>query len=354
MLKIGYNKSDKHIGGPSHLERPDRLNYCIEQLISKMPKTMIIGNITYSKNVLFDMIMRVHSEEHITNLLQFVPLEYICRNCTIRSKSKGMQLKEFIETSTICKTCKKHENVRTDDTVYCYLDPDTYYTAHTFNIVLDGIGVLRQLLDEMRLGSKYGFAIIRPPGHHCENHGSGFCILNNALIATKYAQEIGYTNAFILDIDFHHGDGTQNLLQNNPDLTNIRFCSIHGHGFGVYPGTGSRDTNTDNILNIPLAISIHDDSTRNAITDDFYLEIIQGEVDEFIMRDKPDIIIVSCGFDGHQNDTLQGFNLSNNAYGRIVSHLNTYNVPVLYVVEGGYNKYAISNSIFSMIGEMNL
>lgn len=352
MLKIGYNKSDKHIGSTSHLERPDRLNYCISKLMLKFSEPIFITNITYSKNVLFNMILQVHSKEHLTNLLQFVPPEYTCRNCMFRSKSKGMGINQFIETTKICKTCKKHENVLTADTVYCYLDPDTYYTAHTLNIVLDGIGILRQLLDEIKLGSMHGFALIRPPGHHCENHGSGFCILNNAVIASKYAQEIGYQKIFILDIDFHHGDGTQNLLSNNPSLTDIRFCSIHGYGYGVYPGTGSRSSNNDNILNIPLLIDIYDDSTRKAIDDDYYLNVIETEVHEFILKDMPDMIVVSCGFDGHQNDTLQGLNLSDNAYRRIVSRLKSYNIPALYVVEGGYNQYAIKNSIFGMVEEM--
>jgi acetoin utilization deacetylase AcuC-like enzyme len=70
------------------------------------------------------------------------------------------------------------------------------------------------------------------------------------------------------------------------------------------------------------------------------------------LKSNPNIIIVSCGFDGHQDDTLQGFNLTDEAYVRIVRHLKTYNVPVLYVLEGGYNKYAINRSIGKMINEM--
>lgn len=356
MLKIGHNKSDKHIGSTSHLERPDRLNYCIGKLKTKFPESTFITNTTYNKNTLFNMILQVHSKEHLKNLIQYVPSDYTCRNCKFRSNSNGLNLNEYIKTKKICKTCKKHENIMSEDTIYCYLDPDTYYTAHTFNIVLDGIGVMRQLLDEMRLGSRYAFAIIRPPGHHCENHGSGFCILNNVLIASKYAQEIGYSKVFILDIDFHHGDGTQNLLLNNTSLTDIRFCSIHGYGYGVYPGTGSRSDNTEQILNIPLPIDIYDELTRKAIDDDYYLKVIESEVHEFILKDIPNIIIVSCGFDGHQNDTLQGLNLSDNAYRRIVAHLKTYfelhNTQSFYVVEGGYNQYAIKNSIFGMVEEM--
>lgn len=350
MLKIGYNKSDKHIGSKSHLERPDRINYCIMKLQNDLLNSTFIENINYEKSTLFNMILEVHSKEYFTKLIEYVPREYICRECGEKQKSHGLHITMYIEAVKVCKTCKDKNNL--EDTIYCHLDRDTYYTAHTLNIILDGIGVLRQLIDTFQFGTKYTFALIRPPGHHCENNGSGFCILNNALIATKYAQSVGYQKAFILDIDFHHGDGTQKLLNTNKNLTDIRFCSIHGYGSGVYPGTGSRSENTSNILNIPLKIDIFDDRTRSVINDDYYLNIISGEVNEFILKDMPNIIIVSCGFDGHQNDSLQGLNLSDNAYSRIVSHLKTYNVPVLYILEGGYNKNAIYNSIFGMLNEM--
>lgn len=352
MFKIGYNISDKHCGSSSHLETPERLNYCISQIKKKFQNDIFIQNITYSQNELFEMILNVHSQEYINNLIKYVPSDYTCRKCSNRIKSNNKQFAEFINETLICKMCNKQNNSITKDSIYCYLDSDTYYTPHTLNVVLDAIGVIKQLLNELRKDVIYGFAIIRPPGHHCENSGSGFCVLNNATIAAKYAQTIGFKKVFILDIDFHHGDGTQKLLVNNKNLKNIRFCSLHGYGPNVYPGTGSREENTENILNIPLFIDIYDDSTREKINDDYYLNLIQTEVNEFILRDKPDIFILSCGFDAHKNDTLQGLNLSDNAYGRIIEHLKIYNVKILVITEGGYNKYAINNSIQRMIKEV--
>ena len=87
MLKIGYNKSDKHMGSNSHLERPERLNYCIAALKKDFSNSLFIENITYSKNVLFEMILKVHSNEHLTNLIKLVPSDYTCRNCGERKKS---------------------------------------------------------------------------------------------------------------------------------------------------------------------------------------------------------------------------------------------------------------------------
>lgn len=354
MLKIGYNISDQHVGSNTHLECPERINYSIRKMLENLSSNIFLTNITYNQISLLQMIKMVHSDTYISHLLNYVPKDYTCRRCTNRKSSKGMKFAKYIENVKICSTCKDTNKEITETSIYCYLDPDTYYTPRTFDIVLDGIGVLKQLLDEIKNGVKYGIALIRPPGHHCENKGSGFCIMNNALISSTYAQTLGYNKVFILDIDFHHGDGTQKLLMSNKTLKNIYFCSIHGYGEGVYPGTGSRSENTKHILNIPLEINIYDDSTRQKINDDYYLNIIETEVNNFILQSGPDIIVVSCGFDGHQNDTLQGLNLSDNAYRRIVHHLKTFNIPILIVLEGGYNKYAIYQSLSGMIEEMQL
>lgn len=354
MLKIGYNISDQHIGSDTHLECPERINYSIRNMLTNLPSDLFLTNNTYSKSTLLEMIKRVHSNKYLSHLLTYVPKDYTCRKCTNRKLSNGMRFAEYIEGVKICSTCKGDNKEITETSVYCYLDADTYYTPRTFDIVLDGVGVLKQLLDEIKSGVRYGLALIRPPGHHCENAGSGFCVMNNALIASTYAQTLGYAKVFILDIDFHHGDGTQKLLMSNKSLENIYFCSMHGYGYGVYPGTGSRSENTKHILNIPLQIDIYDDSTRKKIDDNYYLQIVETEVNNFILKSNPSIIILSCGFDGHQNDTLQGLNLSDNAYRRIVRHLKTFNIPILIVLEGGYNKFAIYNSLSGMVEEMQL
>jgi acetoin utilization deacetylase AcuC-like enzyme len=354
MLKIGYNISDNHYGSKGHYEKPDRVSYCIKELNKVFSNDMFIEESslsTVTKQIVLKMILDVHNKSHITNLIDLNIKEYLCRKCETKNKIKSTSLLEF--TETVCNFCDKENDV---NDIYCFLDADTYFTHFTFEIILDGIRVIKLLLDEIRNGQnvngvKYGFALIRPPGHHCENKGSGFCIVNNAMVASKYAQQIGYQKIFILDIDYHHGDGTQNLIKKT-GMDDIYFCSIHGHGYMVYPRTGSRSDNTERILNIPLEINIYDCESRNYIDDEFYMNIINGEVNDFIQKVCPDMIIVSCGFDGHKDDLLEGFNLTDDAYRQIAAQLKTYNVPVLYVLEGGYCKYAISRSVEKMIYEM--
>ena len=138
---------------------------------------------------------------------------------------------------------------------------------------MDAIGVVTDLLDTMISGKiKYTFALVRPPGHHCNNNPNGFCVFNNALIGAKYAQKINFSKVLILDVDFHHGHGTQKLLEVTPD-PNISFVSIHGYGKGIYPGTGGYSNLKRNILNIPLEMSPYEES-REYITDDFYQQIL--------------------------------------------------------------------------------
>jgi acetoin utilization deacetylase AcuC-like enzyme len=286
------------------------------------------------------------------SLINFKSSMFYCRLCkqsmgpgNTTGKSNKITFNEFLKARPICTYCKKN---RTLKDIFAYADSDTYITPFTFSAVLDGIKVLKVLIDEIhKKRVLYGFALIRPPGHHCNNNPSGFCIGNNAIIASKYAQKCGYDKSLILDIDFHHGNGTAELIKSNRDK-NIYMCSIHGFGPNVYPGTGSEKENTNNVYNIPLDISI-DPNSRKYITDDYYLNIIESNVNNFIKKVHPNIIIISCGFDGHQDDPLEGFNLTDNAYVRIGQYLKSLQIPLLFITEGGYSVQAISRSICKMV-----
>lgn len=346
MLKVGYNISDEHKGFNTHHEKPERINYCVDELKKSLPKEKFIKN-TVPKTTTLKLLLDVHENEYIQSIIHAIPRTYICRKCKKNMDSNLLTFSEFIEQFKKCKTCE--ENI-TEGDIFCHLDSDTYFTGKTFGIVLEGIGVLKILLDEFKTNLvKHGFALIRPPGHHCANKGKGFCVVNNVVIASKYAQKIGYKKIFILDIDFHHGDGTQELIK---DMEDIYFCSLHGYGTAVYPGTGSRKENNEKILNIPLEIEACA-SSRTYINDDYYLNIIDGEVKEFINKCSPSVIIVSCGFDGHQDDPLEGFNLTDDAYSRITNSLKQYDVPLLFVTEGGYSVNAISRCVNSMVNILN-
>ena len=202
---------------------------------------------------------------------------------------------------------------------------------------MEGVGVVLALLDVLNVNSniKTLFALIRPPGHHCNNEPNGFCIFNNVFIGAKYAQSLGWKKVLILDIDFHHGDGTQGLIQADED-PDISFVSIHGYGDRIYPGTGKLSSLDDNILNIPLDIDLDIDS-RLYITDEYYQNILVTQVFPFVKEQNPDLIIISLGFDAHQDDPLEGMNITDETYLFVANELKKLSKPLLFVTEGGYN-----------------
>lgn len=354
---VGYNKSHKHEGSLTHYEKPRRIHYCVDIIKKILGKKIFVKNIA-SKDECLQMIRKTHNNEYINELLKVVPQYFLCKFCMNKMKNDNFKLDEIPLNFEKCGKCQ--EKISSDG-IFCYLDIDTYFTNYTFDIVLDGIGIIKSLIDIIHNNDNNcndinhklnGFALIRPPGHHCGNTATGFCIVNNVVIASKYAQTKGYNKIFILDIDFHHGNGTAELLKSSSNC-NIYMCSIHGYGNNIYPGTGSNEENTNNVLNIPLDVTI-DPSSREYINDDYYLNIINGQVMDFIKKINPNMLIISCGFDGHQNDPLEGFFLTDNAYVRIVKVLKLLKIPLLFITEGGYSINDIAQTTVKMLIELDL
>ena len=167
------------------------------------------------------------------------------------------------------------------------------------------------------------------------------------MVGAKYAQKIGFSKVLILDVDFHHGDGTQQLIEANPD-PNISFVSIHGYGEAIYPGTGKESNLGQGILNIPLVMTQHLES-RSYITDDYYQELLDSQVFPFINNISPDLIIVSLGFDAHKDDPLEGMAISDLTYIYLTLKLKQLDKPVMFVLEGGYNIKTIGRVIPKII-----
>lgn len=348
MIKIGYNNSSKHFGSPTHYEKPDRVNFCVSRLKNELADKDYFIHSQTNKNLiqLIQIAKLVHPDKYIEKMRDFESASFVCRNCKKKNLSKNYQtLNSFVISNEQCAHCSNPFNL---DNVYCYATPDTFYTGYTFYVAMDAIGVVSDLLDTMISDNiKYTFALVRPPGHHCNNDPNGFCVFNNALIGAKYAQKLGFSKVLILDVDFHHGDGTQKLLEETPN-PNISFVSIHGYGEGIYPGTGSYSNLEKNILNIPLEMSPYEES-REYITDEFYKKILDSRVFPFIKEKNPDLIIVSLGFDAHQSDPLEGMNITDLTYIYLTLKLKEYGCQVMFLLEGGYNIKTIGRVIPQMV-----
>jgi acetoin utilization deacetylase AcuC-like enzyme len=184
------------------------------------------------------------------------------------------------------------------------LDPDTYTTRESWQLALNAAGGAAAVAESVWDGkSKSGFALTRPPGHHATpSRGMGFCLLNNVAIAAEYLlQEKGTSRISILDLDLHHGNGTQDIFWNRRDVS---YISLHQSPF--YPGTGSitevgGGEGEGHTLNLPVPIRTGDLGFRSLI----------GEVVlPFLNKIKPEILFVSFGFDTHWRDPLGSLQLS--------------------------------------------
>lgn len=211
-----------------------------------------------------------------------------------------------------------------------YLDLDTPVSRDTYRAACFAVGAA---IDASENG---GFALVRPPGHHAfAERGSGFCVFNNmAIAALKLAKD---KRVFILDVDIHHGNGTEELVL---DKENIKFLSIHQSP--LYPGTGLRNRGK-NVINIPLPPGTGDKE---------YIRVLEERVKPEIEKFKPDLVGVSVGFDAYYLDqgSVAGnaLSLTKKSYGKVKELLKPY--KIFYTLEGGYNPKSILEGSKALMG----
>jgi acetoin utilization deacetylase AcuC-like enzyme len=178
-----------------------------------------------------------------------------------------------------------------------------------------------------------GFAFVRPPGHHATpTEPMGFCLFNNIAIAARAAQhELGVERVAIVDWDVHHGNGTQDVFIDDPS---VLFVSIHQWPF--YPGTGGPGEQGETLLNIPLPAGS---------TDEDYLRMFDDLVSPSVTAFEPDLVLVSAGFDAHEQDPLAGMLVTEAGF-RELAHRSAQLAPsVAAVLEGGYNLDTLSTLV---------
>ncbi|MBT9315622.1 histone deacetylase family protein [Leptothoe spongobia] len=221
-----------------------------------------------------------------------------------------------------------------------HLDGDTPVSAASYAIALLAVAAWLDGVDYvLNTDGASGFVLARPPGHHAEyGQGMGFCLLSNAAIAAHYAlAQPGINRVAILDWDVHHGNGTQQLVSNHPQ---VAYCSLHQ--MPAYPGTGqaSETGAHGNVCNIPMA-------ARSVLQD--YQAQFEQQVVPFLQRFQPDLLLVSAGYDATAADPLAGINLSPTDYGFFTTACNKIAPRVLFGLEGGYDYQALSQSVIATI-----
>jgi|ERR1051326_3353849 acetoin utilization deacetylase AcuC-like enzyme len=297
-----------HDTGQGHPERPDRLR----ALVQHLKKEKLWGGL---QHLIIDQapeewILKVHTPEH----LAFV-----------------------------------RDSVRRGVTILD--DADTHVSRDSYDVAMLAAGGVLAAVDAVMGGIlKNAFCAVRPPGHHAEkNTVMGFCLFNNVAIAARYAQLAhGVKRVAIVDWDVHHGNGTQNIFYDDKSV-----LYVSTHQYPHYPGTGARGEcgagdGNGYTLNIPMPAGSGEPE---------YLDAFTREILPTLDGYRPNLIIISAGFDAHRDDPLADINLTEETFGALTSMMmdaaqKSCGGKMISVLEGGYHLDALSRSVAAHVRSM--
>jgi acetoin utilization deacetylase AcuC-like enzyme len=302
MLFISHPDCELHDMGPGHPESPLR----IDAIVKEIKASPVNEKIKFIDAPLADKehLYRAHDKNYVDTVFNNAPEEGTLR-----------------------------------------LDPDTSMNPHSLNAARRAAGAVVHAVDLVISGSfERAFCCVRPPGHHAErDRAMGFCIFNNVAVGAAHAlKSHGLSRIAIVDFDVHHGNGTENIFQDNQAV--MLFSSFQ-HPF--YPYLSS-DTESEHIINLPLPAGTDSHAYRNAVKMRFI-----ADLDSF----KPDLVMFSAGFDAHKDDPLAGMLLEEEDYNwvtnEIVKIANQYaKGRVVSVLEGVYDLSALGKSALAHIEAM--
>lgn len=298
MITTVYTDSSalKHDTGFSHPERAERIGAILEVLASPPFTDLPRGNITPATE---EQILLAHRYDYIERLQDAIP-------------DKG----------------------------HAQVDADTILSPASWSAAEHAAGAVCSAVDDIVSGkTTRAFCAMRPPGHHAEPDKSmGFCLFNNIFIGARHAQEKhGVEKIAIIDFDVHHGNGTDTMARRHDG--SILFISTHQ--YPLWPMTGIEDDNEEAVLNFTLPPESGSERFRT-----LYETKVFPEIERF----KPDLIMISAGFDAHRLDPLAQLNLEDEDFAWVTEKLceiaNRHcGGKVVSVLEGGYNLEALKGSV---------
>ena len=293
-ILIGHEAGLGHDMGEGHPERPDRLR-AVEAALSAEAFAALAR--MQAPEAAREALLRVHPEPYVDALLAARP-------------GPGQLLR---------------------------IDADTAIGPGTTAAALRGAGGAVLAVDEVLGGrADNAFVAMRPPGHHAERATAmGFCFFNNAAVAARHARAVhGLGRVAILDWDVHHGNGTQEIFWDDPD---VMYCSTHQ--MPLFPGTGARGERGDHdtIVNAPLRAGDDGEVFRSALDD-----LILPRIAAF----RPDLVIVSAGFDAHRRDPLGQVELDEADFAWATRRvMDLTGGRLVSLLEGGYDLQGLSRSV---------
>jgi len=230
-------------------------------------------------------------------------------------------------------------------------DADTIISPASYSVALLAAGCVCDAGERLIRGeATHALCLVRPPGHHAlVSHAMGFCVFNNVAIAARMAiDELGLDRVLIVDWDVHHGNGTQATFWEDP---RVGFLSIHRWPF--YPGTGREDETgggqgLGTTVNLPVSFGI----TRQD-----YLSLFSGVLAEFAAEIRPQLILLSAGFDTHRQDPVGSLGLETEDFIHLTNSVldvaDTYaEGRLISVLEGGYNPQIVADCVEVHLAQM--
>jgi len=233
-----------------------------------------------------------------------------------------------------------------------YLDADTTVSVYSLEAALRGAGAACQAVDAVMQGqARNAFVPVRPPGHHAtSDRAMGFCLFNNVAVAAKRAQnqykEID--RVVIVDWDVHHGNGTQGIFYDDPS---VYFFSMHQYPW--YPGTGSRGETGHGrglgaTMNVPVKANTLADEQKRAF---------ESALEEIARNFKPDLVMISAGFDAHLTDPLGQLRLEDDDFASMTRTVMQWAAEVccgriVSCLEGGYNLDTLGSTVKNHVAEL--
>jgi len=293
----------RHAMGPDHPECPERLHAINDQLIASGLLDHLIHFEADAVNK--EQLCRAHSAEYV---------EWIFRQAP--------------------------------DSGLIELDGDTAMNKYSLNAALHAAGAAIKAVDLVMSGQvENAFCSVRPPGHHAMRaSASGFCIFNNVAVGAAHAlAHYHLQRVAIVDFDVHHGDGTEDIFHDNPQ---VMLCSSFRHPFYPYKGA---ESGNDHIINVPLAAATNGETFRAAISE-HWLPALE--------RFQPEFIFISAGFDAHIEDDMGGLALKEADYLWITETIKAVAKThaknrIVSVLEGGYELHALGRCVMTHIKSLS-
>ncbi len=293
---ITHDHCEKHDLGEDHPEAPQRLGSIQNRLISGQLLDFLRW--TDAQPATRDQLIATHDKAYVDSIFERSPLQ------------------DHVE-----------------------LDSDTFMMPHTLDAALCAAGSVVQAVDMVFDGEvNNAFCAVRPPGHHAEyDRAMGFCVFNNIAVGARHAiNAYGLKRIAIIDFDVHHGNGTESIFQRDP---NVLYASSYQHPFFPFSDPGESH---DNIIHMPLSAGSGSQEFR---------EIMHQQLLPQLDKYKPELVMVSAGFDAHKEDFMAQIRLKDDDYTWITDLLldvaeRHCKGRLVSVLEGGYELDALGRAVF--------